>query len=626
MAATLAIQHDVINAISVPLFFLDLRGNYLGSNSAFSEFIGKSEEEINNSGIYTLLTGNKGLEHQNIDRVLIENGIVEPYEDEAIGAGGRRHSVIYRKSLARDASGNITGIVTTLIDLTDLKNIERALLASESQKKAILDGFPGIIALFNVELAAIWVNDTVWKSTEKPIGKYCHEIICKQTSACSNCAVPKSARDGRVRISTHRVERAEDGSDCFYEVIGTPVKDKSGNIESVIVIARDVTDRFELERQLRHSQKMEAIGTLAGGIAHDFNNVLTPIMGYAEIIKLKMTQEGIQDQAIFEYLGEILKAGKRAKDLVDQVLAFSRSNEQKESLQHLHPIVKEVVKLMRVTLPSTIRIEQDIDQNCGTVSVDPVQIHQILINLCTNSADAIGHDHGTLMIRLRTAEMSTNNSGTWAELVVEDSGCGMSSALRERIFEPYFTTKEKGHGTGMGLALVHSIVKRYGGRINIESEQGHGTAISIQFPVSDKQTALAQVIASSELIAGDGHILLVDDEPQVIQVTKELLESLGYSVTCQTDAETALSTFHKAPQSFDLLLTDLTMPKLTGVELCTEMKKVRPDLPTILFTGYSDNVSKNAADQAGIDDYCKKPVTLTELSHVVGRVMKTYIR
>jgi PAS domain S-box-containing protein len=401
MAVTLSYEQELIDAISVPLFFLDLQGDFIGSNDAFSRFIGRPDKEVRESGVYNLLVGGKSIDHEEFDRMLLETGTVEPFEGEAIGSGGRRHSVIYRKSLVSDGEGNKTGIVTTIVDLADLKDVQRALVASESQKKAILDGFPGIIALFDVSLSAVWVNDTVWQSMDMPIGKLCHEIICKKSADCENCAVPRSVIDGQVRIGTHRIEHGDDSDDIFYEVIGTPVKDGNGRVESVVVIARDVTDRFQLERQLRHAQKMEAIGTLAGGVAHDFNNVLTPIMGYAEILKLKMRQEGYEDQSVFDYLGEILKAGKRAKGLVDQILAFSRSNEQKESLQYLHPIVKEVMKLMRVTLPSTIRIDQDIDQDCGTVFVDPVQIHQVLVNLCANSSEAIGSDHGTLIIRLK---------------------------------------------------------------------------------------------------------------------------------------------------------------------------------------------------------------------------------
>jgi len=623
MTQTLSFDQDLIDAISVPLFFLDLNGAFIASNEAFTAFIGKADSEVREAGVYSLLSPGNGVDHKNLDRMLLETGTVEPFEDVAVGTGGRHHSVIYRKSLARDAVGNQTGIVTTIIDLTDLKGIERALVSSESQKKAILDGFPGIIVLFDVRLSAIWVNGTVWQDLEMPIGKFCQDIVCKNDSECGNCPIPHCVEDGKVRFVTHRIENDETGEDSFYEVIGTPVKDEEGNVESVIVIARNVTDRFELERQLRHSQKMEAIGTLAGGIAHDFNNILTPIMGYTEIIKLKMRQDGIEDHSIFEYLGEILKAGKRAKGLVDQILAFSRSSEQKDSLQNLQPIVKEVVKLMRVTLPSTIKIEQEIDQECGTVSVDPVQIHQVLINLCTNSADAIGQNHGTLAIRLKKDPSAPVGTNSRVQLIVEDSGCGMDRESSDRIFEPYFSTKEKGHGTGMGLALVHSIVSRYRGKIEVESEIGKGTSFIVSLPIAADSSPQKLVESSNELVAGNGHVLLVDDEPQVLQVTRELLESLGYNVTGRDSSREALKVFSENPDSFDVLLTDLTMPNLTGIELCTKVKKIRSDIPTILFTGYSEKVRGATESIPGVDDICNKPVSLTELSQVVSGLLES---
>lgn len=625
MAKPLSYEHELIDAIPVPVFFLDTNGTFIGSNVAFNTFVGMSDDEVGEKGIYNMLVPNSIEKHKEIDRILLERGYTQPFEDEAIGSRGRLYNVIFRKSLIHDSEGRITGVVTTINDLTDLKDAEKALLASESQKKAILDGFPGTIILFDVNLTAIWVNDTIRRTVDKPIGKLCPEIICGNNKGCKNCAVPRSVRTGKVSIGTQRIESPDSGHDIFYEVIGTPVKGSEGTIESVIVIARDITERYKLEKQLRHAQKMEAIGTLAGGIAHDFNNVLTPIMGYSEIIKLKMKQEGFEDDVISEYLGEILDASKRAKSLVDQILAFSRSSEQKESLQYLHPIVKEVIKLMRVTLPTTIQINHDINESCRAVSVDPVQIHQVLINLCTNSADAIGDNHGVLSVKLKNAESDVVEEKDWIELVIEDSGCGMSQDLRERVFEPYFTTKEKERGTGMGLALVHSIITRHGGRIELDSEENVGTTFRIYLPPAKKVTTLNQIVSSEEIIEGQGNVLLVDDESQVVRVTSELLGSLGYRVTGRSSPVEALQDFRNNPDDFDLLLTDLTMPKLTGLELSSEIKKIRPGFPVILFTGYSERLTAEEATRAGIDKYCMKPVSFKDLSQAVGDLILKHV-
>ncbi|MBE0584038.1 MAG: response regulator [Desulfofustis sp.] len=620
MAVSLSYQQELVDAIPIPLFFIDVHGTFLGSNQAFSHFIGKPDDHVRQDGVYRLLAGDQAERHRQLDQVLLANGTVHPFEDDALGAGGRRFHVVYRKALVHDSAGEVTGIVTTMVDLTDLKAIEQALVASESQKKAILDGFPGMIALFDRNLGAIWVNDTVRRSVNMPIGRLCHEIICKSDHQCGDCAVPRSVQTGEVRIGIQRIEQDDSGAALFYEIIGTPVKNASGVVESVIVIARDVTERFKLEKQLRHAQKMEAIGTLAGGIAHDFNNILTPIMGYAEILKLKMQQKGFVDEAMTEYLGEILRAGKRAKGLVEQILAFSRNTEQKESPQHLHPIVKEVVKLLRSTLPSTIQIKQNIDEKCGPVRVDPVQIHQVLINLCTNSADAIGEGHGVLTVAMKKVTLAGNDN-EWLELSISDTGCGMNRELRERIFEPYFSTKEKGRGTGMGLALVHSIITRHEGRIEVESEEGVGSVFRIYLPITEKPTKLEHIVSPEQLAGGEGRIMLVDDEKQVVQVTAELLRSIGYQVSGWTSSLEAIEHFQENPEGYDLVLTDLTMPHLTGTELSSRIKQLRPDIPIILFTGYSERLSREAAVDAGIDEYCMKPVSLRDLARTVSRLL-----
>jgi len=624
MAAVLSYEKELADAIPVPLFFLDTEGSFVGSNRAFSNFVGKSDDEVRQAGVYRLIAGDGEQRHREIDAILLKTGTIQPFEDTAFGSGGKRYYVIYQKALVHDAVGAVTGIVTTIFDLTDLKTVEDALIASESQKKAILDGFPGIIVLFDRDMSAIWVNDTVRRTVSQPIGKLCHQIICRRNAPCEDCAVPLSIKTGQVKIGVRRIEAEDDGAELYYEITGTPVKNAAKEVESVIVIVRDVTERFKLEKQLRHAQKMEAIGTLAGGIAHDFNNVLTPIMGYSEIIKLKMQQQDFRDEAINEYLGEILKAGRRAKGLVEQILAFSRNTEQKERPQHLHPILKEIAKLLRSTLPATIQIKTEINEKCGPVCIDPVQIHQVLLNLCTNSADAIGESHGSLTISLkRAAPPDDGDTGQeWVAIGIADTGCGMSQALRERIFEPYFTTKEKGRGTGMGLALVHSIVTRHHGYIEVESEEGRGAEFRILLPVTAIETDLSQIVSPEELVRGEGRILLIDDEPQVARVTGELLRSVGYQVSTWTSPVEALNHFSENAADYDLVLTDLTMPRLTGIELSAEIKKIRPDLPVVLFTGYSDRFNRETAVEAGIDEYCMKPVSLRDLSTSVGRLIK----
>jgi len=507
------------------------------------------------------------------------------------------------------------------LDSNNKQEILDALLESEAQKRAIVEGFNGIMILFGRDMKAQWVNKETHKRYPDALGKSCHEIFCSKSEKCALCAFQRCLASGAIERSTQRTGIfGADGDETVFDITASPVKDRYGKVSAIIGIAQNVTEQYRLERQLRHTQKMEAIGTLAGGVAHDFNNVLTPIMGYTEIIRLKMKQDGFGDQAVYDYLEEILKAAKRAKSLVEQVLTFSRSIEKKEVLLYVHPIVKEVMKLMRSTLPSTIVISEDIDEHCGRVFIDPVQIHQVLINLCTNAAHAMAGRHGMLRVRLGLA-LPSGDGRDWLELSVADTGTGIEEKMLERIFEPYFTTKEKTSGTGMGLAMVHGIVSRQGGFIKVESEVGKGSIFRVFLPVAQKETAIEQVVSLGDLKSGSGNILLVDDEEQVVQVTGEILQSLGYTVVGKTSPKDAIELFAKDPCRFDLLITDLTMAELTGLELSEKVKVYRPDIPIILITGYSDQVSKDAAFEAGINEYCMKPISMRELSNIVGKFL-----
>ncbi len=615
------VEHDLLNALSVPVFFVDADGRFLGANKAFFDFLGVDGNGEFQAGVYRRLATRFSSEYQEIDSRIVADGRGLSFEGYANDKNMTEGPVIYRKTVARTGDGKTTGIVTLFYDLSELKDVRKALAKSEAQKQAILDGFPDIVVLFDQSLKVVWANNSLRKIHFSPIGRHCREIFCGDGGPCEHCGLTKSFLSGVSSTWMQRVELpGTDDGETVFEMISTPVTLKPGKIDSVVVIARDATEKMKLEKQLHHAMKMEAIGTLAGGIAHDFNNVLTPIMGYSEIIRLHMRQEGDSRKEIIGYLDGILKAARRARRLVEQILTFSRSTEQKESLQYIHPIMKEVMKLIRTTLPSTIEIRQEIDENCGMVSVDPVQIHQILINLCTNAAFAMSGKSGTLTIRLIKSTRQ-NNDRDWLELSVTDTGCGIDPAIRDRIFEPYFTTKQKGQGTGMGLAMVHGIVSRQGGEMEVESEIGRGTTFRIFLPVSRESTSFDQVVNTEDMIGGGERILLVDDEEQIVAVTGELLESLGYSVTGRTSARESLLLFSGASAEFDLVITDLTMPYLTGLELCKKMKEVRPDIPVILFTGYQEDFSSDAAKDAGVDAFFMKPVSFKEMARIVRKTL-----
>ena len=617
------VEQSLLNALSVPVFFVDASGGFLGANRAFFVFLGSASRTEFQTGVYQRLATRFASEYQEIDRRIIADGGALSFEGYANDKNMTEGPVIYRKMAVQDAEGFATGVVTMLYDLSELKDVRKALAKSEAQKQAILDGFPDIVILFDRNMKVVWANNSVRKICSSPIGRHCQEIFCGNSGNCDGCGLTRSLRSGNAETWMQRVELpgAAD-TETVFDMISTPVNIKPKIIDSVVVIARDATERLRLEKQLHHAMKMEAIGTLAGGIAHDFNNVLTPIMGYSEIIRLHMRKEGDGRKEIIGYIDGILKAARRARRLVEQILTFSRSSEQKESLQYIHPIVKEVMKLICTTLPSTIEIRQEIDENCGMVSVDPVHIHQILINLCTNASFAMSGTSGVLTIRL-VKSARRNNDRDWLELSVTDTGCGIDPAIRDRIFEPYFTTKQKGQGTGMGLAMVHGIISRQGGELEVESQVGQGTTFRIFLPVSNETTSIDQVVNMEDMVRGRERILLIDDEEQVVAVTGELLESLGYTVTGKTSARESLLLFLKSANEFDLVITDLTMPYLTGLELCKKMKEIRPNIPIILFTGYLEEFSSEAAREAGVDAFFMKPVSFKEMAKIVRKVLDT---
>jgi len=422
-----------------------------------------------------------------------------------------------------------------------------------------------------------------------------------------------------------------DGSERIIAFHNTLLTDEKGQIKGILFSGLDITERkraeeekARMEVQLRQALKMEAIGTLAGGIAHDFNNILSAIIGFSE-----MAREDVPpDSKVAMNLGKVLKAGFRARDLVKQILAFSR--QANIDPIHLRPasIIKEGVKLLRSSIPATIEINEDIDPATGVILADPTQIHQILMNLCTNAFHAMEEKGGRLDISLREVELNRERlgnelgvaAGIFAQLTVHDSGTGIDPAIKDNIFYPYFTTKEAGKGTGMGLAIVHGIVKSYGGFISCESEQGRGTTFKVFLPVIKQDLPVEEEILDG-IATGKEEILFVDDEELIADMAKELLERLGYTVTIRKSGFEALETFSHQPDKFDLVITDQTMPRMTGTELARRMLQIRPDLPIVLCTGYSSTASEAEARLLGIKEFAFKPLSLRHLARLIRQAL-----
>ncbi|MBN1932996.1 MAG: response regulator [Desulfobacterales bacterium] len=383
-------------------------------------------------------------------------------------------------------------------------------------------------------------------------------------------------------------------------------------------------EKSQLESQLRHAQKIEAIGTLAGGIAHDFNNILGIILGYTELALLEIPES----TSLERKLNEIFKASNRAKDLVNQILTFSRQGEQERKPIRISLIIKEVLKMLRASLPATIEIRQNINNNLSMVLSDPTQIHQVLMNLCTNAAHAMRDKSGILEVSLVDVDVSSKvatmnldmNPGRYQKIMVRDTGHGMESAVLERIFEPFFTTKGPGEGTGMGLAVVHGIVKSHGGAVAVQSKIGEGTTFEVFFPCVVSETA-TEYEAIVPIPFGNERVLFVDDEEALVSIGAQMMECLGYEVVAKKSGIEALKDFSLQPDKFNLVITDMTMPNMTGLDLAKEIKRIRSDIPIILCTGFSNTLSIDKAKKIGIQNFIMKPIMQQELAATIRRIL-----
>lgn len=389
-------------------------------------------------------------------------------------------------------------------------------------------------------------------------------------------------------------------------------------------LLEEARERAKVEEHLQQAQKLEAIGTLAGGIAHDFNNMLAVVMGNAELA----LDEINGNEAPRRNIEQIVKASKRARDLVKQILTFSRKTERRRKPLKLAPLLKETYGLLRGSLPTTITINLDIQTKSDTVITDPSEVQQILMNLATNALHAIGEKSGTLTIGLSNVTLAEDgplpdremSAGSYVKLMVRDTGKGMTDKTRSRIFEPFFTTKPSGQGTGMGLAVVYGIVKSHRGAITVESEPGKGSTFVVFLPRAVEQ-AKEEAKEGGRALHGNERILLVDDEPFVLEMTSQMLNNLGYHVTTAQTGIEALNIFLAEPSRFDCVITDQTMPEMTGIDLSKKVLETRSDLPVILFTGYSEAVSAEQAKAAGIREFVMKPISKREIANTVRRVL-----
>ncbi|WP_300667358.1 transporter substrate-binding domain-containing protein [Desulfoluna sp.] len=492
-------------------------------------------------------------------------------------------------------------------------NLELTQVFNASTPKLIIDREFRLLRVNRTfsELFSVEASDIV--------GKRCYEVL--QSSVCRTDACPlKQALSG---VPLQKCESlfstaSREGLPCLVDA--NTLIDADGKFLGIVNSFTDISrllqaeeEKEQLREQLRHSQAMEALGTLAGGIAHDFNNILAPIIGYAEMTQLSLPEDSVEA----ENMTGVLKAAQRARDLVGQILALSRRHQVELKPVHVQAVVKEALTLLRSTLPSTIAIKEQLHADDVRVYGDPTRIHQIIMNLCTNAYHAMeGQGGGILEVNLDTVSMEASVgycSGSGLRLLVRDTGVGIDAVNRERIFDPYFTTKGEGKGTGLGLSVVHGIVRESGGTIAVESEPGVGTTFTLCFPTVKGDDAPLEVLPVEDLPAGRETVLVVDDEEELAFLLKRMLMRAGYRVTVYTDSQDAWAHYQATSGVYDLVLSDMTMPGMTGVDLAKEVLTSTPGIPVILCTGYSDRAARQKAEAVGVRTFLMKPVAMNQL-------------
>ncbi len=611
------------------IFVATSEGEIVDVNQAFLDLFGYTRREATNVKSPQLFAD--PAEEMEFRRIIERDGHVRGYEWKVRARNGKERDCLLTASVRRAPDGAAIGYQGIVHDVTERRRAVEALRESEERMRLLIEASP--IGIMIAQYGKCSYGNPAF--VEMFACGESGEILGSQVG---DLFVPED------RDTFHRnAEKVAAGAEpsCYFEIRGLK---KSGHpfevsvwlttmvfagVPSLLVFLVDVSEEKALKTRLAQAQKLEALGTLAGGIAHDFNNILYAITGFAELCLGDVSNSS----RLYSNLTRILEASDRAAGVVKQILTFSRQGEQERRPIQISPIVKETIKFLRASVPASIEIRQKIEPKLGNLMADPTQIHQVVMNLCTNAAHAMLESGGTLTVILANASpeidpafpLSENLSNCCLRLSVSDTGCGMTPELLERIFEPYFTTKRPGEGTGLGLAQVHGIVESHDGTIKVESEPGKGTTFRLYFPVI-KEEEMWENDTCDECPTGTERILLVDDEPSLVLMGKRMLESLGYRVVTSSNSRLALEVFNAAADQFDLVITDLTMPNLGGPELAEAVHKKRPELPVIVCTGFNDPLTESEIHELGIQALILKPVLKSKLAVTIRRLLDQSVK
>lgn len=509
--------------------------------------------------------------------------------------------------------GDRNCILGIAVDISEHRRVKEKFRNAELQMRTIINALKSKVILIDHNMRVLWANkaalETEGVDVEEVYNDPCHTTFQQSETPCTDCPAVLALKTGKMASNKRVTPQGR-----TWMTYAAPIKDQHDNIVSAVEVADDITDHITLENQLRQAQKMESLGTLAGGIAHDFNNILAGLIGYAELAMLKIDKE---QKTIKDYLGEIYNAGLRASDLVRQILTFSRRGDIELQPLDISLVTREALKLLRSTLPTTISLTTKISHNLSPILADPTHIHQVIMNLCTNASHSMEPNGGELQVELK--EFTPKNAfyekypelsiGDYISLKISDNGCGISHDTLDLIFDPYFTTKDLGEGTGLGLSVVLGIVKDIGGEIKVDSILGEGTTFTLYFPVEKKKNTTSEDAQGDSIVGGQEHILIVDDEPVLLKVFRRVLTKFGYQVTDCNDPVTAVNIFRQDPTLFDMVISDVTMPKMTGVQLAKTVFEISPDTPVCLMSGFTNIITEEEALAMGCKAMLSKPLS-----------------
>ncbi len=630
---------QIIDLVPHMIFAKDREGRFLLANRAVATAFGASVEELVDARRQDLHPRrNEAWSMLADDQLVIDTGdqLVIPNERFTDASGAERIlETIKVPYVADDGTPAVLGIA---VDITERTRVKEELSSSFQRYRSVVEASRNVIVVLDENCRILEWNAAAEHlygyNRDQVLGKNYVELCVPSEVQRDVVAEIERVLAGGTTEGYENPVQTRTGDQRMVVWNSRRLLDQDGRLLGLVAIGDDITDKKEaedttrrLEAELRQSQKMEAIGVLAGGIAHDFNNLLAAMIGYTE---LALGKAGGHERLV-DNLQQVLDAGDHATKLVKQILAFSRKQEYTAVPVEMPDLVGSALDLIEASLPSMIEIRKNIDLNAGVVVADETDIHQIVMNLCTNAYQAIGDTSGVLSVTLAAVDVDERlanerlhlNAGRYIKFTVSDTGCGIEEEIKQRVFEPFFTTKPVGQGTGLGLSVVHGIVTRYGGAVDLRSAPGEGTVIDVYLPKAGRDPASAAAGEQELALEGTERVLLVDDEQRLINMAGQMLEQLGYNVTGVASSTKALALFRQQPQSFDIVITDQAMPEMTGVELAKELTRIRANIPIIIATGFSTVVRADNAEALGMRGYINKPYRPHELGHAVRKALSS---